>query len=91
MMKQQDHPIVPAENQVSQDRNHVIAQHVIHTLGRPTNLRTVQVRFLWENRYRVNIFTGVDVASTRVANSYFLTTDNDGNIIDSIPEITRQY
>jgi len=51
----------------------------------------VQARRLWENYYRVNIFVGVDPASGRVANSYFLEVDADGKIIAATPKITRQY
>jgi hypothetical protein len=46
---------------------------------------------LWEDHYRVNVFVGVDAASAKVANSYFLVADIDGNILTSTPKITRQY
>jgi hypothetical protein len=69
----------------------MIATHVLETLGKPLDLQTVQVKRLWENRYRVNVFTGDDCASVRVADSYFLVVDNDGAIINSTPEITRRY
>jgi hypothetical protein len=72
-------------------RNTLIAQRVIHALGEPCNLLQVQVRQLWDQRYRVNVFVGSDTISARVANSYFLQTDDEGNIIASTPKIRRQY
>jgi len=34
---------------------------------------------------------GVNPASARVANSYFVVADGDGNILESTPEVRRQY
>ena len=67
--------------------NAVIGKHVIHRLGQLSDLHRVQVRMLWEGCYRVNIFVGVDAASARVAYSYFVVADADGNIIESTPKI----
>jgi len=61
------------------------------TLGKPGDLHAVQVRWLWEDHYRVNVFVGPDAASAKVANSYFLVVDDGGNIIASTPTIRRQY
>jgi hypothetical protein len=69
----------------------VIARYVMAALGQPGDLHRVDVRRLWDNRFRVNVFVGGDAASARVANSYFLVADGSGNIIESRPEITRQY
>jgi hypothetical protein len=38
----------------------------------------------------VNILVGLDAASVKVAHSYFLVADSDGNILASTPKITRQ-
>jgi hypothetical protein len=69
----------------------VIGKHVIHALGQPGDLHTVQVRRLWEGRYRVNVFVGADAACAKVAHSYYLLADGDGNIIESTPQIARHY
>ena len=79
------------ENQARQQRKSVIGKQVIHTLGKPSHLHGVQVRHLWEDHYRVNILVGLDAASAKVAHSYFLVADTDGNIVASTPNITRQY
>lgn len=72
-------------------RNALIGEQVLHALGQPGNLLMVQVRPLWENHYRVNILVGVDVTSARVADSYFLVADGDGQITASTPLLTRRY
>ena len=89
--QQQENEHKVQEKQARQQRKDVIGKHVIHTLGRPANLHTVRVRHLWEDHYRVNVFVGVDAASAKVANSYFLVADSDGNILASTPKITKQY
>ncbi len=72
-------------------RDAVIGKHVLHTLGQPSDLQSVQVRHLWGNHYRVNVFAGANVASAKVTHSYFLVADNDGNVVASAPKITRRY
>jgi hypothetical protein len=71
--------------------NAVIGEQVLHRLGEPDDLKALHVRKLWEAHYRVNVFTGADRLSATIARSYFLTTDTEGNIVKSSPEITRQY
>jgi hypothetical protein len=69
----------------------VIGNHVMQALGRPGNLLRVEVRPLWDDYYRVNVFVGPDSVSAKVDHSYFLHTDSSGNIVTSIPKIARQY
>jgi hypothetical protein len=68
----------------------LIQQQVLHTLGSPQGLQTVQVRHLWEACYRVNVLVGVDIATVRIASSYFVEVDDDGVIVGSTPTITKQ-
>lgn len=68
-----------------------IENQVLHALGRPAGLQRMQVRRLWEDHYRVNVFIGVDATCTTVAHSYFLSADEEGNITASSPAITKQY
>src|SRR5882672_2335020 len=79
------------EKLARQQRKVAIGQHVMHTLGKPGDLHAVQVRNLWDDHYRVNVFVGPDAASAKDAHSYFLVADSDGNILASTPKITRQY
>ena len=71
--------------------NALIGEQVMHTLGEPRDLLRVQVRRLWKNHYRVNVFVGPDAASAKVGQSYFLQADGDGNIVQSTPTITKHY
>jgi hypothetical protein len=68
----------------------LIVRQIVQTLGRPAALHRVEVRPLWEKHYRVNVFVGADATSTRIAHSFFLSTDEDGNIIASDPAIARK-
>jgi len=52
-------------------------------------LHLVQVRHLWEDRYRVNVLVGGESASAKFLHSYFVVADLDGNVIESMPKITR--
>ena len=79
------------EKQRSDTMNGLIGAQVIHTLGKPDGLHDLQVRRLWEDHYRVNVFIGANAASAKIANSYFVQSDSDGNIVKSTPKITKLY
>src|SRR4051812_47905502 len=81
-------------SQVQQTASQVEASlraYVLCVLGRPEDLYAVQVRSLWQNHYRANVLVGLDASNVRVAHSYFLVTDKDGNLDSSEPEITGVY
>lgn len=69
----------------------LIIKQVVLSLGSPKDLLKIQVRPVGGDRYRVNVLTGKDFASGRIANSFFLTADDKGHILSSTPEIVRQY
>jgi hypothetical protein len=77
--------------QTHEQRSGFIAGQLLQVLGRPPALYRVEVRHLWENHYRANVFVGTDAASTRIAHSFFLAADEDGNVLASVPDITRTY
>jgi hypothetical protein len=87
---QEKQPAV-AKKQDHREQDAVIGNRVIQALGHPPSLHQVQVRRLWGDHYRVNIFVGADAASARVAHSYFLAADGEGNISACNPTITKQY
>jgi hypothetical protein len=39
----------------------------------------------------VNVQTGPDVTSLRIAHSFFVATDDKGNVVESNPPIARLY
>lgn len=88
--KEQDPRPAQLENQVRQQFLDEIGQRVIQMLGRPDDLHRVQVRWLWGDCYRVNVHVGMDAVSTRISHSYFLTVDNQGNVLSSIPNISKR-
>jgi hypothetical protein len=69
----------------------LIGEQILNVLGKPRDLLRVQVRKLWARNYRVNVLVGADMASARVAHSYFLEADGNGNITTSVPQIVKQY
>jgi hypothetical protein len=69
----------------------LIAEQVLHVLGQPAGLIQVQVRPLWEDHFRVNVYVGEGVTSSTIVNSYFLVVDGNGNIIAATPTIVKQY
>jgi hypothetical protein len=69
----------------------LIAGAVLRALGRPDDLRYVQVRWLWDQYCRVNVLTGGESATPAIAHSYFLVTDGAGEILEASPTITRRY
>ena len=68
-----------------------LGERVLQALGQPQRLYAVQVRRLWDDHYRVNVFVQRDEAAVAISDSFFLVTDPDGNILASTPELTRQY
>ena len=69
--------------------NTLVGEQVVHSLGELNSLHKVQVCRLWKDHYRVNIFIGGDPLSARIASSYFVETDGNGNIVASRPRITK--
>jgi hypothetical protein len=68
-----------------------ISRHVLATLGTPGGQHRVDVRRLWDHHFRVNVLLGADAVSIRIAHSFFLAVDGNGNVVESTPAITRQY
>jgi hypothetical protein len=71
--------------------NDLIGRGLLLALGTPDGLYQVQVRPLWERHYRVNVLVGESAASARVADSFFLRADDDGQIVSSAPDIAKRY
>jgi hypothetical protein len=89
--KQQEKQPTNADKQERQQMSALIGKTVLSTLGQPSNLIRVQVRTLWGDYFRVNVLVGADVASVKIAHSFFLLTDAEGNILSSTPKIVKKY
>jgi hypothetical protein len=72
-------------------RDAFIGRQVVGSLGTPDELVSVKVHHLGRDNYRVNVVVGKDINSSRIADSFFLTTDELGNIVGSSPKIVRMY
>lgn len=68
-----------------------ICRNVIGALGRPNDLLRITARQITEKGYRVNVVTGNDNASARIAHSFFVTADANGSVTSSDPVIVKQY
>lgn len=68
-----------------------VAASVLRILGRPQEKIRIDVHPLWNNRYRVNVLLGEESTYTRIAHSYFVSTDADGNVLTATPPILRAY
>ena len=68
-----------------------IGDWLLDALGTPAGLYQVQVRRLWGQHYRVNVLVGSDAASAKVADSFFLRADVEGQVVSSTPAVARRY
>ena len=68
-----------------------IGRSVMTALGRPADFFRVSVIRLWENNYRVNVLTGFDPSALAIAHSYFLSADDQGNVVVSTPPLVSRY
>jgi len=69
----------------------LISEQILYKLGASNKLQFVQVRRLWEGHYRVNVFFGKDSVFAQIANSYFVTVDGDGHIVESNPKLPNVH
>jgi len=87
-------PVTPRDTMENSKRemlNARIGEQVLHALGKPPNLLTVQVRPLWDGNYRVNILVGAEAACAKIPHSYFVVADGDGNILATTPKIHKKH
>jgi hypothetical protein len=89
--KEQDKPESDNKARERERRMTAIGNHVLDGLGEPADFLRIQVRSLWGDYFRVNVFVGVETAFARVAHSFFLTADGEGKILGSSPKLARSY
>jgi hypothetical protein len=69
----------------------VVRDNFLTLLGTPTEQHRVQVKCLWGDCYRVNVYVSDGTGAFRVAHSHFLEADGNGKIVSSNPPIKRVY
>jgi hypothetical protein len=69
----------------------LVRDQVLDALGEPLALGNVQVRPLWDGRYRVNGVVGADAVSAKILHSYFVVADDDGRVLSASPTIHKLY
>jgi len=77
--------------EMGQQQAAALCLSVLAALGRPGNFFRISAVQLWEDHFRVNVQTGADAASVRVAHSFFVAADERGKVLASNPPITRLY
>ena len=90
-------PAAPPDEGASQEeragarRTTAIVRSVLDALGRPGDFLRATVRAIGGDNYRVNVFTGADVSSARIAHSFFVEADRNGIVTASTPSIVKHY
>jgi hypothetical protein len=65
---------------VSIEADGLVCDLLIKTIGRPKNLITCRAINLWDNRYRINVYTKhmvTDIESKKISYSCFAKVDNN--------------
>tara|TARA_Y100000310_G_C20464384_1_gene706908 strand:- start:555 stop:866 length:312 start_codon:yes stop_codon:yes gene_type:complete len=94
--KKQSHQQVEGVNK--EEIKSFIEEQVINKLGKPKNLNFIKTGNVFDNRWRVDVWCYYDSANTmmptqcsKIFHSYFIHADEDGKIINSSPEIVKEY
>lgn len=87
------HQEVPSQEGGPIDGDRWIADTVFKQLGKPKDLFRIQIRNLWGNNFRVNVYREVEergaIPRVEMTESYFVTTDHES--LTSKPAIERKY
>jgi hypothetical protein len=76
---------------IARNREEALRVNVLNVLGRPSAFLRTAVVPLWSDHFRVNVYTGSSEAGVAIPNSYFVTADAAGTILQAAPPIIRQY
>jgi len=103
-LQEQEETVMPQGHDDNKDKpiphlDKIIINDVMDRLGKPKNLSFVTAANLWSNRWRVNVWTQVDVETEcgfskgyRIPHSYFLHYDTElSKITHSDPKIEKLY
>ena len=88
--KPQDRPQQPIPSPADKSIQDVIAEQVVKSISVPASILSIRVSHLWDRRYRVNVYVGENNASSTVAKSYFVETNEEGKIVKSTPPMASK-
>ena len=80
-----------------QEKSDFIKKQVMNRLGKLKNFNFIKANNVFDNNWRVDVWcyrendkTLISVKDNSIDYSFFVTTDNEGKILSSDPEITKQ-
>jgi len=75
-----------------------VEEQVLNRLGTPSNLNFIRASNVFDNRWRVDVWCYHEVEGTlsstsnsKIDYSYFIHADEQGKIINSSPEIKKEF
>jgi hypothetical protein len=73
---------------ISQAELHfLIGKKLLKSLGSLDGVLKVKVHPVGNDHFRVNVLVGKNLAVAKISNSYFVSADQQGNILESRPKI----
>jgi hypothetical protein len=73
---------------ISQAELHfLIGKKLLRSLGSPDGVLKVRVYPVGDDHFRVNVLVGKNLAVAKITSSYFVSADQQGNILESRPKI----
>ena len=79
-----------------QERSEFVKKQVMNRLGKLKNFNFIKASNVFDNNWRVDVWcykdndeTLVSVRDNSIDYSFFVTTDNEGKILSSDPEISK--
>ena len=77
------------------DLSEIIANTVVQQLGKPVNFLKAKAINVFGNSYRVNVYVTLNddclVKKSSISYSYLIKADEEGNIVESRPELVKQF
>jgi hypothetical protein len=64
---------------------------VLKRLGRPKDYYDTTVHNVYNEKYRVNVYRRTPDGGTKISDSFFITSNKQGDILLSQPPIQRVY
>lgn len=87
-------PTVVKTDEVQVSLEPIIKKQIFDVIGSVSHISMFRAKRLWDYNWRVNIWCEYDsetemsiLKKTRIAYSYFIRTDKEGNILNSDPEL----